>query len=36
MDPQDKKTALRAINYGLHVLTATDGENYGAGGTNWL
>jgi|TARA_B100000959_G_scaffold103064_1_gene108702 flavin reductase (DIM6/NTAB) family NADH-FMN oxidoreductase RutF len=36
VDPQDKKTALRAINYGLHVLTATDGENYGAGGTNWL
>ncbi len=36
MDPQDKKTALRAINYGLYVLTATDGENYGAGGTNWL
>ena len=36
MDPQNKKTALRAINYGLHVLTTTDGENYGAGGTNWL
>ncbi len=36
MDPQAKKTALRAINYGLFVLTATDGENYAAGGTNWL
>ncbi len=36
MDPQDKKLALRAINYGLHVLTATDGTDYAAGGTNWL
>lgn len=36
MDPQAKKVALRAINYGLYVLTATDGTNYGAGGVNWL
>jgi flavin reductase (DIM6/NTAB) family NADH-FMN oxidoreductase RutF len=36
MDPQDKKLALRAINYGLYVLTATDGDDYGAGGVNWL
>ena len=36
MDPQAKKVALRAINYGLHVLTAIDGEEVGAGGVNWL
>jgi flavin reductase (DIM6/NTAB) family NADH-FMN oxidoreductase RutF len=36
MDPQMKKVSLRAINYGLYVLTATDGEEYGAGGVNWL
>ena len=36
MDAQDKKLALRAINYGLYVLTATDGQDYGAGGVNWL
>ena len=36
MDPQAKKVALRAINYGLYVLTATDGVDYGAGGVNWL
>jgi flavin reductase (DIM6/NTAB) family NADH-FMN oxidoreductase RutF len=36
VDPQDKKVALRAINYGLFVLTATDGSDYGAAGVNWL
>lgn len=36
MDPQDKKVALRAINYGLYVLTVTDGTDYGAAGVNWL
>ena len=36
MDSDAKKLALRAINYGLHILTATDGENYGAGGVNWV
>ena len=36
MDPQAKKLALRAINYGLHVLTTTDGTDYGAGGVNWI
>ena len=36
MDPAEKKIALRAINYGLHVLTTTDGENFGAGGVNWI
>ena len=36
MDPQDKKLALRAINYGLYVLTARDGDDYAAAGTNWL
>jgi len=36
MDPAQKKLALRAINYGLYVLTARDGDEYGAGGVNWL
>ena len=36
MDPAQKKVALRAINYGLYVLTARDGDEYGAGGVNWL
>ncbi len=36
MDADAKKLALRAINYGLYVLTATDGTDYAAGGTNWL
>ncbi len=36
MDPQEKKVALRAINYGLYILAATDGTDYGAGGVNWL
>jgi flavin reductase (DIM6/NTAB) family NADH-FMN oxidoreductase RutF len=36
MDPQAKKVALRAINYGLYVLTAADGDQLGAAGVNWL
>lgn len=36
MDSDQKKLALRAINYGLYVLTARDGDQYGAGGVNWL
>ncbi len=36
MDPQAKKVALRAINYGLYVLTAVDGAELGAAGVNWL
>jgi flavin reductase (DIM6/NTAB) family NADH-FMN oxidoreductase RutF len=36
MDPQQKKVALRAINYGLYVLTAKDGDDVGAAGVNWL
>lgn len=36
VDPDDKKLALRSINYGLYVLTATNGTDYAAGGTNWL
>jgi hypothetical protein len=36
MDPQAKKVALRAINYGLYVLTAIDGADVGAAGVNWL
>lgn len=36
MDSDQKKLALRAINYGLYVLTARNGDDYGAGGVNWL
>ena len=36
MEPQDKKVALRAITYGLYVMTATDGGEHAAGGVNWL
>jgi len=36
MDPQQKKVALRAINYGLYVLTATVGDEVAASGVNWL
>jgi len=36
VDPQQKKVALRAINYGLYVLTAVDGDDYAAAGVNWL
>ena len=36
MDPQDKKVALRAITYGLYVMTASDGDDFAAGGVNWL
>jgi flavin reductase (DIM6/NTAB) family NADH-FMN oxidoreductase RutF len=36
LDPQQKKIALRAINYGLYVLTAADGDDVGAAGVNWL
>ena len=36
MDPQAKKVALRAINYGLYVLTARDGDELAAAGVNWL
>jgi flavin reductase (DIM6/NTAB) family NADH-FMN oxidoreductase RutF len=36
LDPQAKKVALRAINYGLFVLTAADGDELGAAGVNWL
>ncbi len=36
MDPQAKKVALRAITYGLYVLTAMDGDHVGAAGINWL
>lgn len=28
--------ALRAINFGLYVLTAIDGDDVGAAGVNWL
>jgi flavin reductase (DIM6/NTAB) family NADH-FMN oxidoreductase RutF len=36
MDAQAKKLALRAINYGLYVLTATDGTDVAASGVNWV
>jgi flavin reductase (DIM6/NTAB) family NADH-FMN oxidoreductase RutF len=36
MDPQQKKVALRAITYGLYVLTARDGDEFAAAGVNWL
>ena len=36
MDPQDKKLALRAITYGLYVLTARDGDRFAAAGINWV
>jgi flavin reductase (DIM6/NTAB) family NADH-FMN oxidoreductase RutF len=36
MDPQEKKVALRAITYGLYVLTARNGDVFGAAGVNWL
>ncbi|MBI1844871.1 MAG: flavin reductase family protein [Actinobacteria bacterium] len=36
MDANAKKLALRAVNYGLYVLTANDGDDYAAGGVNWL
>lgn len=36
MDPQQKKLALRAINYGLHILTSADGDELSAAGVNWL
>jgi flavin reductase (DIM6/NTAB) family NADH-FMN oxidoreductase RutF len=36
MDPQAKRTALRAVNYGLHVVTAVDGQTYAAAGVNWV
>jgi len=36
LDPQAKKVALRAINYGLYVVTAKDGDGLAAAGVNWL
>lgn len=36
MDPQDRKIALRAITYGLYVVTAARGDRYAGGGVNWL
>ena len=36
MDPQDKKVALRAITYGLYVMTSSSDEGDAAGGVNWL
>jgi flavin reductase (DIM6/NTAB) family NADH-FMN oxidoreductase RutF len=36
MDPQAKKVALRAITYGLVVLTSRDGDEVAASGVNWL
>ena len=36
MDAQQKKVALRAITYGLYILTARDGDRFAAAGVNWL
>lgn len=36
MDPNDKKVALRAITYGLYVLTASVEDDDAASGVNWL
>lgn len=36
MDPQAKRHALRAINYGLHIVTTVDGDDYAAAGINWI
>lgn len=36
MDPQEKKVALRSIQYGLQVLTSADGSDVSAAGVNWL
>ena len=36
MDNDAKKLALRSITYGLYVLTTRCGDDYGAGGVNWL
>lgn len=36
LDPQAKKVALRAINYGLYVVTAKAGDELAAAGVNWL
>lgn len=36
LDAQAKKVALRAINYGLHVVTAKAGDELAAAGVNWL
>jgi flavin reductase (DIM6/NTAB) family NADH-FMN oxidoreductase RutF len=36
LDPQAKKVALRAINYGLYVVTARSGDELAAAGVNWL
>jgi flavin reductase (DIM6/NTAB) family NADH-FMN oxidoreductase RutF len=36
MDPQEKKLALRAINYGLYVLTSIEGDELAAAGVNWV
>jgi flavin reductase (DIM6/NTAB) family NADH-FMN oxidoreductase RutF len=36
MDAQQKKIALRAITYGLYVLTARDDDQFAAAGINWV
>lgn len=36
MDAAQKKLALRAINYGLYVLTSHDGDEITAASVNWL
>lgn len=36
MEAKDKRAALRAINYGVYICTAIDGDEIGAAGINWV
>src|SRR5438067_2717581 len=36
LDAQAKKVALRAVNYGLYVVTAKSGDELAGAGVNWL
>jgi len=36
MDAEAKKKALRMINYGMYVLSASDGKHIAAATVNWL
>jgi len=35
MDPEQKKTSLRNITYGVYVMTVKSGENYAAATVTW-
>lgn len=36
MDAEHKKIALRAITYGLYIVTVRNDDDFAAAGTNWL